>query len=110
MRYAGYQVGYIGWGRWNDCVSIQLNIKILISMINIRYRLMLCKLKPAQIFSFRVFHPIFAAVDFIHCNCNDSDIMGCCQRLDFATVNAYMVKKHVSCLFKSHIQNLSEKV
>lgn len=37
-----------------------------------------------------VFHPIFAAVDFIHCNCNDSDIMGCCQRLDFATVNAFM--------------------
>lgn len=50
----------------------------------------------AQIFSFRVFHPVFVAVGYFHCYCDDSDIMGCHKRLNFATIHDYMV---IICTF-----------
>lgn len=50
----------------------------------------------AQIFSVRVFHPVYVAVGYFHCHCDDSDIMGCHKRLNFATIHDYMV---VICTF-----------
>lgn len=50
----------------------------------------------AQIFSFRDFHPVCVAVGYFHCHCDDSDIMGCHNRPNFATIHDYMV---IICTF-----------
>lgn len=62
----------------------------------------------AQIFSFRVFHPVFVAVDIFRCNCDDSDIMGCDQRPYFATDNDIMVNR-ITFVFSPNIKDFSKR-